>query len=1069
VDYVHTGNSKIGGSVASSVATSAIASDTGSKTSNVSKTSRSVSSRIRTRISASHSAPADPNSPTRSLKSSRTNSSTRTPNQPIQNSNSNNALLPSMSPSTMNSQEDMKFAFELDGDSSKFALPPMHRDRLDTEETQDPLLQPNLSSQQMAMMFLQPKTPSVTPQTNMDPALNAAADRKFSSFSHASFTNSEISAAARKRIEADHLGMDQHDALILSSPPDTHRVHKSASSRLSKKSSAEKDKKRTVSSGPHIKIHKEEDSDAESDVSSLTAGFDQEIVEELHQALTELRAELEASRAEAARAVKVAEQAIQSAESCSSNDWNSTVTHKAAEAAAQAQKRSAEAMARQRLAEERLANERRSASFWRRQAEAAEEEAGALQTRAAAAEVQRASMAEELSNERRRARDYMIQLKLGFEMTDGAQRQLLDDAQGMKRELEIELDGTKRELTMKSHEAKSLRSSLVEIQANPGDGMKVASYSKTSIHKKFSRIGKKKKGPTSISSPNHRAASTGASGAGGGSLSGNNNELTMLSSLSSMPEASPLRIPYEMRSTASDVSSADNNHYQVEKLLQLHSETAKLRHEFEHLRRFTADELRSLPQHAEEWSNQAGKALLTSQKEVADLRDRLARESAMRRKLLNEVQDLRGNVRVYCRPRPFRSERNNNCDSSIISVPSHETIILHRENVMGDTVTPMSFEFDRVFYPDSAQKDIYSEMEELVLGALDGFNICLMAYGQTGSGKTHTLIGEYSISREEEDSGTSFTTDIGEHGIHFHAAQQLFTIAAHRSGRYQDTFSMTIVEVHNEKLTDLVAGTDIADECGNVQGRVPSSKDRKSGRSKKGYPDDEHSFKSGVSQSGDSKISKGSNKHKLEIRTNYDGDTIVQGLHSIPVTTFEDVLRVWGESMTQRASRLTEQGKEIEQYESTCHTIATINVVSTNIATGVGTVGRVQFVDLAGSDLVPRKQGSKNTKNSSILSSDGILSGVGNNNEWKFTNKSLGTLHEVVNARCQFMRSVPYRNSTLTHLLRDSLDADTKVLLMVCVSSDEQDLQETATALRFASRMRRVTIGKATKHSVSLA
>eukprot|EP00978_Attheya_sp_CCMP212_P035992 scaffold160064_cov56-Attheya_sp.AAC.1 len=153
------------------------------------------------------------------------------------------------------------------------------------------------------------------------------------------------------------------------------------------------------------------DDDDQSNVSSLTAGFDQELVEELHQALTELRSELEASRAEAARAVKVAEQAIQSAESCTSNDWNSTVTHKAAEAAAQAQKRSAEAMARQRLAEERLAGERRSAAFWRRQAEAAEEEAGALQTRAAAAEVQRASMEAELESERRKTSTYISSLK----------------------------------------------------------------------------------------------------------------------------------------------------------------------------------------------------------------------------------------------------------------------------------------------------------------------------------------------------------------------------------------------------------------------------------------------------------------------------------------------------------------------------------------------------------------------------------------------------------------------------------------------------------------------------------
>jgi hypothetical protein len=78
---------------------------------------------------------------------------------------------------------------------------------------------------------------------------------------------------------------------------------------------------------------KTEDDDA-SHVSSLTGAADQEIVEELHQAIIKLRSELDASQAEAARAVKVAEQAIQSAVNCSSSDWNSTVAHKAAEAAA---------------------------------------------------------------------------------------------------------------------------------------------------------------------------------------------------------------------------------------------------------------------------------------------------------------------------------------------------------------------------------------------------------------------------------------------------------------------------------------------------------------------------------------------------------------------------------------------------------------------------------------------------------------------------------------------------------------------------------------------------------------
>lgn len=200
-----------------------------------------------------------------------------------------------------------------------------------------------------------------------------------------------------------------------------------------------------------------EKADDASAVSSLTGGgFDQEIVEELHQALTELRAELDGSRAEAARAVKVAEQAIQSAENSNSKDWNSTVTHKAAEAAALAQKRSAEAMAKQRIAEERLAAERKTSAFWRKQAEVAEEEAGVLQTRAAAAEVQRAAMSEELESERRKTMALVTTMKQRYTASEAHQNDALESALERNRSLLIELDSTRRELELKSREANTM-------------------------------------------------------------------------------------------------------------------------------------------------------------------------------------------------------------------------------------------------------------------------------------------------------------------------------------------------------------------------------------------------------------------------------------------------------------------------------------------------------------------------------------------------------------------------------------------------------------------------------------
>lgn len=743
-------------------------------------------------------------------------------------------------------------------------------------------------------------------------------------------------------------------------------------------------------------------------VSSLTQGFDQEIVEELHQALTELRAELEASRAEAARAVKVAEQAIQSAESCSSSDWNSTVTHKAAEAAAQAQKKSAEALAKQRLAEEKLASERKSAQYWRQQAEAAEQEAGLLTTRAVVAEVQKAEIESTLESERRKNAAYIASLKENYESSDEVRKAALADATERNRLLEIELNGTRTDLVSRSEEAKMLQDTLSEVTST---GSKVAKGKKMSFG-----MGRKK-----------------------GHTRGN----SLLSG-----DASSVMSDAEIMLSPSDNLSNDQ-------LTQLHADATSMRHQLEVLRRTTVDELSALPEFAREWVGRAAAAVEASQTEARVLREKLAMESSMRRKLLNEVQDMKGNVRVYCRPQP----RLNGATIDITSVPSSNVIVLHRDREQdagngSGSPAPMSFEFDRVFSPESDQKEIYSEVEELALGALDGFNICLMAYGQDAAGKSRTIMGDYEVSLEDPEAPTA---SIVHQGIHFMAAQQLFTVAEHRADRYQDCFTINIVEVHDDKLRDLLAGTRIAEESGQVS--PPKSRNKK----RRGTDD------------GSASASKtGSSKHagtRLEIRTNYDGDTVVQGAITVEVKSFDDLCRIWKECLIERSARLAEQGINEDQYLAECHVIATLSVVSTNVTTGIGTSGRIQFVDLASSDLQAcyvdsdaDADDAETTKNP-----DGVLSGVGNNSQWRYANKSLETLLSVVTARSQFSRSVPYRNSTLTHLLRDSFTSDTKFLFLTSVSTDAEDLQNTASALRFASLMRKVNVGIATKHTVSLA
>ena len=716
------------------------------------------------------------------------------------------------------------------------------------------------------------------------------------------------------------------------------------------------------------------EADDASVVSSLTGhGYDQELVEELHQALNDLRAELEESRAEAARAVKVAEQAIQSAEKSSSAEWQNTVTHKAAEAAAMAQKKSAEAMAKQRVAEERLEGERRTAAFWRKQAEIAESEAGLLQTRAAAAEVQRAAFEEQIESERRLAASKMETMKGRLDTLELQQRAAVEAAMEKNRSLEIEVESLRRDIQLRREQGEDVE--------NAGD------FHAKNGKRKVKIPGRKKNGDA-----------------------GDFVESKAL--LSANGTASNSKEPV----ATSGVPTTE--------VLRLQAEAALVRQQYEMLRKTTVAELESLPSFSKTWTDQVSQTLEASQNEISRLRERLAVEGASRRKLLHEVQDLRGIVRVYCRPRAPTSS------VSTISTPSQETLVLHREKYMKlpEGTGPMSFEFDRIFDPHASQRDVFTEIQDVLLSVLDGYNVCLMAYGQTSTGKTKTILGDITTRNSE--------IAIENHGVQLQVMKQLISIAEHRSDRYKDTFTMTIVEVQNERLSDLLAGTQAAAARGQV---IVADTKRKSQRS---VEDDTSSSRPG----------------KLEIRTDVHGETVVQGAVSLEIESFEEALEIWEECLANRRNRLTENEVNVFDYEASSHVIATVHVTSANIATGHGTVGRLQFVDLAGSDLVQKPDHSSTDTDSGTRG----LSGDG-----KLVNRSLETLGEVAVARSQFVRSVPYRNSTLTHLLRDSLEADTKVLLFACISPDAKDLHETAQALRFAHRMRQVNVGKATKHTIT--
>ena len=79
-------------------------------------------------------------------------------------------------------------------------------------------------------------------------------------------------------------------------------------------------------------------------------------------------------------------------------------------------------------------------------------------------------------------------------------------------------------------------------------------------------------------------------------------------------------------------------------------------------------------------------------------------------------------------------------------------------------------------------------------------------------------------------------------------------------------------------------------------------------------------------------------------------------------------------------------------------------------------------------------------------------------------NKSLSALGDVIGSLQQKSAHVPYRNSKLTMMLKDSLGGDAKMLMIVQVSPAQTNVSETLSTLTFAQRARTVELGKAKRN-----
>ncbi|CAK8572757.1 unnamed protein product [Lathyrus sativus] len=157
------------------------------------------------------------------------------------------------------------------------------------------------------------------------------------------------------------------------------------------------------------------------------------------------------------------------------------------------------------------------------------------------------------------------------------------------------------------------------------------------------------------------------------------------------------------------------------------------------------------------------------------------------RKLYNEVQDLKGSIRVYCRVRPFLSGQPNH----LSTVENIEDGVITINVPSKNGKARRSFNFNKVFGPSAAQGEVFADMQPLIRSVLDGFNVCIFAYGQTGSGKTFTMTGPKEITEKSQ-------------GVNYRALSDLFFMANQRKDTFRYDVSVQMIEIYNEQVRDLL-------------------------------------------------------------------------------------------------------------------------------------------------------------------------------------------------------------------------------------------------------------------------
>ena len=181
-------------------------------------------------------------------------------------------------------------------------------------------------------------------------------------------------------------------------------------------------------------------------------------------------------------------------------------------------------------------------------------------------------------------------------------------------------------------------------------------------------------------------------------------------------------------------------------------------------------------------------------------------------------------------------------------------------------------------------------------------------------------------------------------------------------------------------------------------------------------------------------------KNNLQVKVERGRGIWIQDATEVYVTNSEEMKCVHDAGHNNRAVAAT----RMNERSSRSHCLFIVTIFQKNIKTEETKLGRLYFVDLAGSEKVEKTQAS-----GKVL------------DEAKMINLSLSALGNVINALTEPKKNgkevhVPYRDSKLTRILQESLGGNALTCLVVTLSMSSYNDRETLSTCRFGARAKRI-------------